>query len=495
MTARKGAAEPAPLTVSQLAARIDDTLKTGFAGAVRVAGEVSNFSDRTHWYFNLKDEGAVVACVAFQSVAKKIGFAPASGQQVLVKGRVEFYAPQGRLSLVVEGMQPVGAGAAELALKRLVEEVRALGWLDPSRKRALPSFPGRIAVITSRTGAALQDVLVTARKRCPAVAILVVDVRVQGEGAAAEIAEAVRLVGLRHGALGVDAILVTRGGGSIEDLWAFNDREVARAIVESPVPVVAAVGHETDTTLAELVADERCATPTQAAMRLTPDKAALVQQIDSAGRRLSGHLQRHLRHEQERLAALAARPALADPRQLTRDGAERLAQMLGMLKSAAAWRLQSASGQVDGWALRLERQQPRAVHARTWSRVQVAGHRLDAALKQATGGVDLAALAQRLARAGSALVTRAAAKVQARESHLTAIGPRSILSRGYSITTGPDGKLIRSQGDVKPGDVIATTVADGQIGSTVHAIGGGGGAPNRKKPRQGQQSAPPSLFG
>lgn len=495
MTARKVAAEAAPLTVSQLAVKIDDTLKAGIAGSVRVAGEVSNFSDRTHWYFNLKDEGAVVACVAFQSVAKKIGFTPASGQQVLLKGRVEFYAPQGRLSLVVEGMQPVGAGPAELALKRLVEEVRALGWLDPARKRPLPTFPRRIAVITSRTGAALQDVLVTARKRCPAVAILVVDVRVQGEGAAAEIAEAVRLVGLRHGVLGIDAVVVTRGGGSIEDLWAFNDREVARAIVESPIPVVAAIGHETDTTLAELVADERCATPTQAAMRLTPDTAGLMQQIDSAGRRLSAHLQRHMRHERERLAALAARPALADPRHLTRDAAERLAQMYGVLKSVAMSRLQGAMGQVDGRALRLERQHPRAVHARNVGRVQVAGHRLETAVKHVIGGVDLAALAGHLTRAGKAMVTVAAAKVQARGSHLTAIGPRSILARGYSITTGPDGTLIRSQGDVKPGDVIATTVADGQIGSTVNAFGGSAGAPNPKKPRRRPQSAPPSLFG
>ncbi|MCA9289351.1 MAG: exodeoxyribonuclease VII large subunit, partial [Phycisphaerales bacterium] len=280
-----------PMSVAALAGLIAGALET-LPRPVRVAGEISGLRDRTHWYFDLKDADAVVSCVMFASAARKAGFVPENGQAVVAGGRVEFYAKGGKVSLICDRLEPVGAGALELAFRKLVGEIRALGWFDPERKRALPTFPRRIAVVTSRTGAALQDVLDTARRRCPAVDIAVVDVRVQGDRAAGEVAAAIEWLGRRHTHLGIDAILVTRGGGSMEDLWAFNEKPVAAAIVACPVPVVAAIGHETDVTIAELVADERAATPTQAAMRLIPDRAALGEQVEAVASALRGSIER-----------------------------------------------------------------------------------------------------------------------------------------------------------------------------------------------------------
>ena len=202
------------LSVSALASILDTAIRTGTPPTLRVLGEVSGFRDRTHWYFDLKDANAVVQCVVFAGNARKLGFVPEDGQEVVATGRVDYYAKSGKVSLIATRLEPVGAGALDLAYQKLVEELRGLGWFDAERKRALPIFPRRIAVVTSRSSAGLQDVLDTARRRCAAVEILTVDVRVQGDGAAAEIAKAVSLLSRRHVELGLDAILLTRGGGS-----------------------------------------------------------------------------------------------------------------------------------------------------------------------------------------------------------------------------------------------------------------------------------------
>ncbi len=271
------AAQAAPLTVSQLAQRIGETIGGGFPQPVRVVGEVSGFKPNTHWYFNLKDADSVIGCVMFSSTARSALFTPSDGQQVVVTGRPDFWAKGGKTSFVVSRIEPVGQGALDAAFKALCDELRALGWFDQARKRPIPRFPRRVAVVTAATGAALQDVLVTMRRRCPAVEVGVVDVAVQGDGAAQDISAVFRWLGREHRRLGVEVILLTRGGGSKEDLWTFNERVVAEAIVRSPIPVVAAIGHEVDFTIAELVADERAATPTQAAMKVTPDTPALLE--------------------------------------------------------------------------------------------------------------------------------------------------------------------------------------------------------------------------
>ncbi len=435
------------ISVSQLADRLDTALKGAFPQRVRVVGEVSNFHERTHWYFDLKDSGAVVNCVMFASAARKAGFVIEHGQQVVVSGRVEFYAKGGKVSFIADKIDPVGAGALDLAYRKLCDELRELGWFAAERKRPLPAFPRKIAVVTSRSAAALQDVLNTIRKRCPAVGVVLADVRVQGDGAAAEVAAAIRTISARHVDLGVDAVLVTRGGGSKEDLWTFNERIVADAIVVCVIPVVAAIGHETDTTIAELVADERCATPTQAAMRLTPDSTALLRQADSIQRRLASLVESHLRAESRRLDSLARRPALSQPGRVVTARAQELDHARRRLVSAASLVVQRTARRIAAAASRLNTMRPTTLHARIASRVE----NLD----------------DRLGRAISRAMECRADRIDALDRQLELVAPQRVLDRGFSLTTAADGSLIRSTASVKPGQTVLTRVTDGQFESAV----------------------------
>ncbi|MDX2017657.1 MAG: exodeoxyribonuclease VII large subunit [Planctomycetota bacterium] len=467
----EGAKPDDALSVSAVAQRLDRSIRAGFPASVRVRGEVSGFRDRTHWYFDLKDADAVVSCAMFASVAKRAPFRPENGQSVIITAKPEFYAPGGKVTFVVTRIEPAGAGTLAEQLKALVEELRALGWLDPARKRRLPVFPRRVAVVTSRTGAALADVLVTMNRRCPAVGVLVADVRVQGEGAAPEIARAIRSLSRNHARLGVDAIVVTRGGGSMEDLWCFNDREVARAIVECAVPVVAAIGHETDTTLAELVADERAATPTQAAMRVTPDSAALARQLTSLARRLGT--------ASEGAATHAARDV----------------HLLGTrLVNATQRRIGTALARLDRLALRVERQKPQAVLARMRERLSLATSRLARALP-ARLAHDRALVAQEsaaLARASSTRCSSALARLDSLEKQLRAVGPESVLNRGFSVTLREDGGVVRAPGDVRPGQTLTTRLAGGSVRSVVE---GAKVEPLRPAKRKREEPSGPGLFG
>jgi exodeoxyribonuclease VII large subunit len=477
-----------PLTVVQLAERIDVALRGATPVAVRVVGEVSNFTDRTHWYFDLKDASAVVSCVMFASAARRCRFALASGMQVIARGRVEYYAKGGRVSFIVDALEPVGAGPLEVALRKLLEEVRSLGWLDPDRKRTLPMMPRRVAVVTSRTGAAFHDVRDTLARRCPGVEVLLVDVRVQGEGAPAEIVRALREVGRRAEELRVDVIILTRGGGSVEDLWAFNDKEVARAVVECPVPVVAAIGHETDTTIAELVADERGATPTQAAMRVAPDRGALLRQVESTQRRLIGAAARTVERSWVRVDE-------------TVGGAGR-----GIAARVAGWR---------GVLLRLEGRlagaRPGEVVTRMRERHAVLARDLSRAVRERLSRASVAGVEARLHAAQRTVLTDAALRSDAIERQLHGVGPLRVLERGYSITRREDGGVVRSAGEVRAGERVRTRVADGEFGSVVEGGGKGEGAapappvsrPERlERPtraslarRSGRGAEGPGLFG
>jgi exodeoxyribonuclease VII large subunit len=477
-----GQASPVPpatpeagvLSVSDLSALIDGALRERLAAPVRVVGEISNFTHRTHWYFALKDETSVVNCVMFAFRHRGVGFRPADGQRVIATGRVEYYKPRGQVSFTVDRLEPVGVGALELAYRALCEELRALGWFDQERKRPLPLFPRRIVVITSRTGAALQDVLDTSRRRCPAVRIALVDTLVQGAGAAPDIVRAIRWVSANADRLEADALLLTRGGGSAEDLWAFNDREVARAIVECPIPVAAAIGHETDTTIAELVADARCATPTQAAMRLTPDRAALQEQLDLLIARLTADLRRRLAHSAAAIEAL--RRGLA--------GAVRERQLHA---GRALARLSTA----------LERGRPVAVLARRRAEVHEAASRLRSVLSAALTSAEAAHVHRlpRLRRALEVNLRRAASAADAAHRQLELVSPLNTLRRGYSITLDADGAVVRSIADVESGQALSTRLIDGTLTSVVQSINAGGdqqsGPEGTLPPASGPAPSPP----
>jgi len=481
-----------PLTVSQLARRIGDALAAGIPGRVRVVGEVSGLRERTHLYFDLKDAEAVIGCVMFATSTKRASYLPESGREVVATGRVDFWGKGGRTSLVVEKVEPVGAGALELAFRRLCEELRGLGYFDEERKRPLPLLPRRVAVVTSRTGAALQDVLDTAKRRCPAVGWLVVDARVQGESAAGEVARAIRHLGTARAQLGIDAILVTRGGGSAEDLWAFNEREVADAIFESPLPVVAAIGHETDTTVAELVADRRAATPTQAAMMLVPDGAALLDELGTTVRRMARELERRLRHEAERLRSAARVPVFGDPRSLVRARSDELRRAVLTLERVAHARARVARARLTSSNDRLERHRPLKVHARRSARLDSAVLRLHAAVAARLAPERLDGLEARLGRTLGRVGANASKRLGSAARTLRAVGPESVLDRGYSWTLGPDGTVLRDAAAVSPGQRLVTRLGEGSVASRVE---GPGGAPPIRRRKRGADRDQMDLFG
>lgn len=393
-------------------------------GRLSVVGEVSNFTPRNHWYFSIKDQRAVLGCVMWESAAARAAVQPTNGMEVVVTGRLTYYPPAGRTQLVVESIQRRGQGTLRQRFEELCTQLRALGYFEEARKRPLPAHPRRVAVVTARHGAALQDVRRTALLRAPFVPLLVVAVPVQGEGAAPEIARALRALDRRADELGVDAIILTRGGGSLEDLWAFNERVVAEAIYACTCPVVAAIGHETDVTVAELVADRRASTPTQAVMLLLPDRVQMEEQIE------------HLAH---RMILLA--------RKQQREASRTLAQLQARLRGAPRARLERAYRVLAECRVALEHLRPSARHALARRRV--------------------AELHQRMARALSARHTQARTRLEACARHLAGLGPQQVLARGYSLTLDADGRLVRRAQDVRPGMSLVTRLAEGSIRSTV----------------------------
>ncbi|MDX9912017.1 MAG: exodeoxyribonuclease VII large subunit [Phycisphaerales bacterium] len=467
-------------SVSALARAIEHALSASLPASVRVVGEVSNRRERTHVYFDLKDEGAVVSCAMFQSVARKHGAVIADGRCVLLSGRVEWYAAGGRLSLIVTKAEPVGEGALEARLRALVAELRGLGYFDAERKRPLPTFPRNIGVVTSRSGAALQDVLDTIRRRCPAVGVVLADARVQGEGAAAEVARAIRTLGRARTELAIDAVLVTRGGGSIEDLWAFNERVVADAVRDCPVPVVCAIGHETDVTIAELVADERAATPTQAAMRLTPDRVALARQVSSERMRLGQAILRVLRDARHRTIVATRGTALEDPELLTRAARERFDSATRTIAWGVSARTREAHARLARLAARLARVRPEAALARRRARIDAAGGRLARAIAGRVDASGLARLHDRLARSMGVALREGDLRLESLERELDAVGPGRVLARGYSVTLDARGRVVREVGDAPAGSAITTRLARGSVTSVVQGDGRESGTPARE---------------
>lgn len=482
------------MSVSALATRIDLCLKQGFAGPVRVVGEVSGFRERTHWYFDLKDASAVINCVLFASRAARSSVRPQNGHELVVTGSIEFYAPGGKVSLIATSIQLRGAGELELRYRALCEELRSLGWFAPERKRPLPLFPRKVAVVTSRTGAALQDVLDTFKRRMPAIEVLLVDVRVQGQSAAPEVAQAIRLLGAARQRLGIDAILVTRGGGSMEDLWAFNERIVAEAIVQCPLPVVAAIGHETDTTIAELVADERCATPTQAAMRLSPDRAELKRQLSSIQRRLRADLGKQMTSSRRLLDALAGRPCLLSGVQLLNSRRETSGRLSERGRIGVERRIARERQRLDRLRTRIEAARPQAAQARKRERLGWLSARLRHAARERIDREPLAYLSTDLQRAMRTRLRSLCAEVTSLENHLGAVSPQQVLDRGFSITTDEHGRVVRSTHDVAPEVLIDTRVADGSFRSRVERGGSERREGGAAKPKSGP-SAPGTLFG
>jgi len=334
--------------------------------AIAVRGQVSNLRRQSsgHLYFSLKDEDAQLGCAMWRSAARRLRFRPEDGQDVVATGRIEVYPPHGKYQLIVEDLAPLGVGELHLRLEELKRKLALDGLFAPDRKRPLPLLPRRVAVVTSPTSAALRDFLRIARRRAPGAWITVFPVRVQGDEAQGEIVQALADVP----AVGdFDVVVATRGGGSIEDLWAFNEEAVARAIAGCPVPVVSAVGHETDTTLADLVADARAATPSEAAELVFPETAELSARLAEGRARLERAAGDRLVRARERMTALEKSHALARPVERLRllaqrldEWEERAGEALDRAVAAARERLARTAAHLDGVS-------PLAVLARGWS--------------------------------------------------------------------------------------------------------------------------------
>ena len=363
---RSGDEPPSILTVSQLTAVIKDVLEGAFP-AVAVSGEISNLSRPSsgHCYFTLKDSDAQLRAVAWRNTASRIRFDLRDGLEVICFGRLDLYPPRGSYQLVVEQMLPKGIGALALAFRQLRDKLAAEGIFDPARKRPLPKFPRRIAFVTSPTGAAIRDFLEVLRRRWRGADVSIIPVRVQGEGASREIAAGIEAANRLRPA--PDVLVVGRGGGSMEDLWAFNEECVVRAIFASEVPVVSAVGHEIDVTLSDLVADVRALTPSEAAERVAPDAGELRTLLVRERRRMSAALRHRLALAATRLDQVANSRSFRRPLERAQLAARRIDDLEGRLTQAIQTRLSLAARSLESRAARLEALSPLAVLGRGYS--------------------------------------------------------------------------------------------------------------------------------
>ncbi len=374
------------LSVSQLTAQLKGVVETRFS-SVWVAGELSNFSrpQSGHCYFTLKDDAAQLRAVIWRGTAAKLTFELADGLEIVCRGHLDVYPPRGSYQLVVEEVQPRGVGALELALRKLREKLAAEGLFDAGRKRPLPTFPRRIGFVTSPTGAAIRDFLEVLQRRWRGVEVLIFPARVQGEGAAAEIAAGIKLANRVTPAL--DVLVIGRGGGSLEDLWCFNEEAVVRAIAASRIPTVSAVGHEIDVTLADFAADVRALTPSEAAERVVPSSQDVSQLVRTISTRIERAFANQVAAWRQRLESLASRPALARPEDAVLNLSRQVDELAIRLQTAIKSRLRDQEGRLATMSGKLDSLNPLAVLGRGYSLTQDrATNRLITSAKQLKRG-------------------------------------------------------------------------------------------------------------
>jgi exodeoxyribonuclease VII large subunit len=435
-------------TVSALTRAVKDTLEGTFGG-LWVEGEVSNLRVHTsgHVYFTLKDEEAQIRAVLFRSRVRRLRFEPADGLHVLAFGRLDVYAVRGEYQLVCEILEPKGLGALQLAFEQLKARLAAEGLFDAARKRPLPALPRRVGLVTSPTGAAVRDFLRIVTRRFAGLQVLVCPVRVQGDTASGEIVEALSLLN-RMG--GLDVIVLARGGGSLEDLWAFNEEPVARAIAASKIPVISAVGHETDVTIADFVADLRAPTPSAAAELVVREKTELVRHLTTLRTRLRQAMGRRTGRHADRLADFRRRRVLTDPGRPLRDWARRLDD-LGTRLGRAMRRHDARAHERLGRVTRALR--PGLLAA------PVRHHQ---ALVRHLGG--------RLARVVRGETARRRRAVESLAARLDGLSPLACLARGYAIAAFGSGEVLTRADQVETGERITVRLREGSLGCRVEDV-------------------------
>jgi len=443
---------PKALSVSELTAQIKRTLEKQ-VGKVRVTGEVTNFRAQSsgHFYFTLKDAQAQVGCVLFRGETQIDRSLIQDGRKLVLEGEITVYEPRGQYQLRVTRVELEGQGALQAAFEQLKARLKAEGLFDAARKRPLPEYPARIGLVTSVTGAAIRDVLHVVGRRNPSLEIILAPCRVQGSGAAQEIADAIRLLNrwhLEQATAPMDLILVTRGGGSLEDLWAFNEEPVARAIYQSALPVVSAVGHEIDFTISDFVADVRAATPSAAAEIVTEGVYSSVAFLEQVRERLAILVQRQWERKAEQAMLLKDRLIRVHPRRRLDECLQRLDDLSASLARCARLGLNQQTVTFTHLSERLSRVRPAVLLRQKREMLEQEIRRLHELTRH-----RFDALKQRSATAAA---------------QLRLLGPEQVLARGYSITCdAKTGALLRHAGQVQPGDKIKTRLRTGEIRSRV----------------------------
>ncbi len=411
------------LTVSALNSLARSAIENALP-LIWVGGEISNLTRATsgHWYFSLKDERAQVRCAMFRGRNQFVDWQPANGDQVEVRAVPTLYEARGEFQLQVELMRRAGLGALFEAFEKLKQKLSAEGLFDAARKKALPVFPKQLGIVTSPEAAALRDVLTTLRRRAPWLPVVLYPTPVQGKGAGSKIAETIHNAGERAEC---DVLIVCRGGGSIEDLWAFNEEAVARAIADCPLPVICGVGHETDFTIADFVADLRAPTPTAAAEQVSPSRDQWMQRLTTVQHRLARPLHRLLAARAQQVDMAARR--LTHPAQRLQSQHESLAQLARRFGLAHAQTLSRSRWQFDALAHRIAAARPHP----------------------SSQQAELGQLQQNLGRAFKRQLENRRAMVEKMASHLEHLNPEAVLARGYSMVKNAQGKVIKSSAQIK----------------------------------------------
>lgn len=418
-------------------------------GLVWLTGELSNLAmpSSGHWYFSLKDISAQVRCAMFKGNNRRVPFRPQDGMQVLVQARVSLYEPRGDYQLIIESMQPAGDGMLALRFEELKRRLGAEGLFDEGRKRPLPREPRAVGLVTSATGAALHDMLTVLGRRAPDLPVFIYPTQVQGSAAIGQIVAAIALANRRAE---VDVLIVGRGGGSLEDLWCFNEEAVARAIAHSTIPVVSAVGHEVDVTISDFAADLRAPTPSAAAELVAPDRSARAQRLVHLKQRLVQAISRRQTAARHGFALLQKRLDHQDPKRRLEQQSQRLDELSGRLQQLLNLRLHQGERRLANLELRLQARSPEKLLAAGKRRHQLAQERLHTLMNKRQ---DLAA--HRLAMLSA---------------RLDGISPLATLGRGYSITRTPSGEVISRAAQVSPGQQLVTTLAEGSLRVRVEEV-------------------------
>jgi exodeoxyribonuclease VII large subunit len=441
------AVAPAPaarriLTVSQLTGAIRGLLEAQFV-EIWVEGEISNCRvwNTGHMYFTLKDSSAQIKGVMFKSALRHLRFKPEDGLRVVARGRVSVYDPKGEYQIVCEHLEPEGLGALQLAFDQLKQRLAAEGLFDPQRKRPLPVLPRKIGVVTSLDGAAVRDIIKVLRRRYPNAHIVIRPTRVQGEGSAPEIARALAAIGQVEG---VDVVIVGRGGGSIEDLWAFNEEVVARAIAGCPVPTISAVGHETDVTIADFVADLRAPTPSAAAEMVVSRKDDFYAHLERLGQRVTAAVRARLYRSEARVRALEARPAYSGYRAHVAMRSRHAAELAHDMRRLLRMRL--------------------AVHERGYQWLRLTLETFDVRRRFSSLRTRLVAVDGRLGAALARNRHHAQSRLGATAARLESLSPLAVLGRGYAVCWNADRtSIIRDAEAVSPGERVRVTLERGEL--------------------------------